>query len=105
LINLSDDYLLMLEPDRVGKAADIPVFDDITKKVLYLFDLAQPSSYKYKGFHKTREGKCSDSVDYILPNGVITHNLCVYYVQYYRPYIPQTEIDKIHTLYDMFTVI
>ena len=97
--NLSDKYLLMIEPDLKGKASLLPVLDDITRKTIYLYSLTKPSEDSYRGFHATQDGQISDNRDHILPNGIITHSLCVHYIKYYRPYVPQSEIDKINRLY------
>jgi len=97
--NLSDKYLLMIEPDLKGKASLLPLLDDITRKTIYLYSLTKPSEDSYRGFHATQDGQISDNKDHILPNGIITHSLCVHYIKYYRPYVPQSEIDKINRLY------
>lgn len=98
--NLSDKYLLMIEPDLKGKASLLPVLDDITRKTIYLYSVTKPSEDSYRGFHATQDGQISDNRDHILPNGMITHSLCVHYIKYYRPYVPQSEIDKINKLYE-----
>lgn len=97
--NLSDKYLLMIEPDLKGKASLLPLLDDITRKTIYLYSLTKPSEDSYRGFRATQDGQISDNKDHILPNGIITHSLCVHYIKYYRPYVPQSEIDKINRLY------
>ena len=97
--NLSDKYLLMIEPDLKGKASLLPLLDDITRKTIYLYSLTKPSEDSYRGFHATQDGQISDNKDHIFPNGIITHSLCVHYIKYYRPYVPQSEIDKINRLY------
>lgn len=103
---LTEDYLLMIEPDHIGTPSLYPVEDETTQKLQKLFNLAIPSRllpdnpYAYKGHHVTLCGKCSDNVDWILPNGVITNSLAVYYIKHYRKVIPQGEINKINKLYE-----
>lgn len=99
MIKLNDGFLLMIEPDKQGSPSSTPVEDELTKKVDYLFSKCTNPNYNYKGVHITNCGKHSDNNDWILPNGVITNSLCTYYIRHYRPYIPQSEIDKIESFY------
>jgi hypothetical protein len=99
MIDTSDKYLLMIEPDKDGKPSEEPIEDELTRKVDFIFTRSSPSSYLYRGFHTTECGRRSDNKDWILPNGVIMNNLCFYYIRFYRPYIPAIEIEKIERLY------
>lgn len=100
MIKTEDKYLLMIEPDKEGSPSSEPLEDEITRKVDVLFDHCNPSDYRFKGWHSTNCGERSDNRDWFLPNGVITNSLCTYYIRYYRPYIPQIELDKIERLYN-----
>jgi hypothetical protein len=100
MIDLSDKYLLMIEPDQEGIPSEKPIEDELSRKVDFIFSKCKPSTYASAGTHKTRCGKYSDNVDWILPNGIITNSLCKYYIKFYREYIPSSEIDKVNTLFD-----
>jgi hypothetical protein len=100
MINLSEGYLLMIEPDQEGAPSLTALDDELTRKVDYIFSKCKPSDYCCVGVHTTKCGKHSDNFDWILPNGVITNSLCKYYVRFYRAYIPESEIVKINAIYD-----
>ena len=100
MIDLSDKYFLMIEPDKDGKPSGEPIEDNLTKKVDLIFSKCKKSDYCYKGFHITKCGKFSDNLDWILPNGMITNNLCTYYIRYYWQYIPLNEIEKINKVFN-----
>jgi len=105
MIQLSDRYFLMIEPDQEGIPSEKPIEDELSIKVDFIFSKCKASAYASAGVHKTRCGKYSDNVDWILPNGVITNSLCKYYIRFYREYIPSSEIAKISTLFDEFQKI
>jgi hypothetical protein len=96
MINLSEQFLLMIEPDQEGPPSESPVDDELTREIDYIYSKCNPSEYACAGTHRTRCGKNSD---WILPNGVITNSLCKYYVRFYRDFIPESEIDKINRYY------
>lgn len=100
MIDLSNKYFMMIEPDKEGEPSSEPVEDEITDMINFIYEHTTIPNYAYKGFHSTKCGKRSDNKDHILPNGMITNSLCVYYIQYYRPYIPISEINKIILIYD-----
>ena len=102
MIRMENKYLLMIEPDREVKPSLEPVKDELTEKTAYILSKAEKSKYSYRGFHITQCGKISDNYDWILPNGMITHSLALYYIEHYRPFIPKEEIDKIEYLYEEF---
>ncbi len=91
---------MMIEPDQEGKPSINPIEDELTQKVDYIFAKCKTLDYCYKGFHITRCGIFSDNDDWLLPNGMITNSLCVYYIRYYRNFIPECEIEKINDIYD-----
>lgn len=100
MIDLSDKYFMMIEPDKDGEPSKEPIEDEITKKVDYIFSKCKTPDYCYKGFHITKCGKFSDNNDWVLPNGMITNSLCSYYIKYYRDFIPKSEINKINKVYN-----
>ncbi len=100
MIDLSDKYFMMIEPDREGKPTVNPIEDKLTRRVDFIFSKCKPSNYCYKGFHMTGCGKSSDNRDWVLPNGMITNSLCTYYIRHYREFIPESEIGKINRVYD-----
>jgi hypothetical protein len=99
MINLSRVYLLMIEPDQEGPPSAEPIEDELTKKVDYLFSICKEGT-GYLGWHSTQCGKKSDVCDYTIPGFAVTNSLCTYYIRHYRPYIPQSEIDKINDIYN-----
>ncbi len=105
-------FVLYIEPKKEQKSEQ-PINDEITEFMQMALDksvdgIANYSStdaeekftpnMSYKGFHVTECGKRSSSVDYLLPNGMITNSLCVFYLQHYRNAIPQSEWNKINEL-------
>lgn len=101
MINVSSAYFFMIEPDKVASPSPVPLEDELTAKVDFIFSKAKPSKTGYRGFHQTRCGKRSDNRDWMLPGGIITNSLATYYIRHYREAIPQDEIDKVHTLYNL----
>lgn len=102
MINLSEKYLLMIEPDKITEIANSPIEDELTSKIEFIFSKCIPSSYCFKGIHVTECKMTSDNRDWILPvDNIITNSLCIYYVKFYRHAIPQSEINKINKLYDV----
>jgi hypothetical protein len=89
----------MIEPDHSGSPSLEPVNDELTKMTQKLYALTTTPDSGYRGCHTTKCGQHSDNFDHILPNGVVTNSLCVYYMSHYRPYIPQEEIEKTRELY------
>ena len=100
MIDLTNKYFLMIEPDKEGIPSQESIEDELTHKVDYIFFKCTNSNYRYRGFHITRCGEFSDNNNWILTNGMITNSLCIYYIRYYRNYIPQSEIEKINNIYD-----
>jgi hypothetical protein len=123
---LSDKYFLQIEPNQFGPPTE-PINDELTEKVKFIYEHTSiPSGgehYKgmhsfridhvydgmhgfklqngFDGVHETETWVVSDNCDHFLPDGTITNSLCVYYVQRFRPYIPQSELDKIEKFYKM----
>ena len=100
MINLSEKYLLMIEPDQTHEPAKEPVEDELTQIVDEIYAVCRASEYSYKGIHFTKCEKTSDNKDWILPNGMITHSLICYYIRYYRHAIPASELEKIMKVYN-----
>lgn len=98
MINVTDKYFMMIEPDKIGKPSNCPIEDELTEKVEFIFSNCKPTT-SYRGWHTTNCGKMSDNKDWQLPNGMITNSLCCYYIKYYRPFIPETEIMKIESIF------
>lgn len=98
MINLAEKYVMMIEPDKEGEKAETPIEDNLTLTMEQLLNVCDYSQSRYKGIHVTKCGKWSDNKDWILPGGQITNSLAEYYMKYYRPYIPETEIEKVKKL-------
>lgn len=93
----SDQYLLQIEPDKDSEPSTEPVDDDITDAVKYILSCAGEGPM-YRGFHVTKCGKASGCCDLILPNGMVTNSLALYYIRYYRHAIPEEEFKKISAI-------
>lgn len=53
---------------------------------------------KHRGTHKCADGMESTQQDYLLPTGLITNSLCMYYLMFYRMAISKNDWDKITEL-------
>jgi hypothetical protein len=105
-------FLLYIEPDKSLKN-ETPTYDAITSALEDMLMVAKKGTANYddlngepkfregsgwKGVHTTDSGQSSTSYDYLLPNGMITNSLCVYYAAYYWGSIPKTEVEKLNDL-------
>ena len=99
MVDLSDSCFLMIEPDKLNSPLENPMNDIYVKMVDFIFSKATRSNYRYRGFHVTKCGVCSDNDDWFLPNGMLTNSLCKYYIRYYYHCIPASEMDKIKKVY------
>lgn len=107
----SSKFLLYIEPDS-NKKSKQPVNDILTAIMQRALDEAEKGAANYshideeprffnggwKGWHSTNCGVYSDNHDYLLKNGMITNSLAVFYLQYYRDAIPQSDIKKLEEL-------
>ena len=106
-------YLLYIEPNKRNKS-DEPIIDNLTEKMELLLNLSKTGTANYnnmrcsgefrpgnlyRGVHTTDCGEDSTNADYLLPNGMITNSLCVFYFKYYRSSIPESEMKKVLELY------
>lgn len=100
MINLAEKYVMMIEPDKEGVKSEIPLDDNITIAMESLMEMCNdtPLGMRYRGFHSTLCNETSDNKDWVLPSGQITNSLASYYLRYYRPYVPECEIEKIKVL-------
>lgn len=98
MVNLGQNYIMMIEPDQQGERAETPIEDNLTLAMEKLLDMADTSTHIYRGVHRTKTGVRSSNRDHILPGGQITNSLAAYYMAYYRPYIPESEINKVKAL-------
>jgi len=107
-------FLLYIEPKHEQKSND-PINDGVTKAVEISFSRSISGTADYsdkhsngnfreggswRGWHTSDCGECSGSRDYLLENGMITNDLCVFYLQYYRDAIPEIEMKKVIELCD-----
>lgn len=95
--DLSNDYVLMIEPDKECNKSKESVEDNLTQAMDLLFEKCTFGK-KYKGVHRTKCGMSSDNKEWILPDGKITNSLASYYLRYYRHCIPESELDKVRKL-------
>lgn len=98
--DLSDKYLMMIEPEPAGKLVNLinPVLVEKGRKVLALAE----DKARYRGFHTCSCGERSDNAQWILPNGVETNSLLPHYLEKHLEQVPQSEIDKLLRFYDEF---
>jgi hypothetical protein len=111
-------FLLYIEPPASEKSAE-PVNDELTtvmelalskaKAGIANYDsLNAPAAFHegpgYRGFHLTACKQCSGNHDYLLENGMITNDLCVFYLQYYRRSIPERDMNMVKQLAEFYKV-
>lgn len=92
--DLSNKYFLMIEPDKYANPSPIPSDSILVPMTKAIFSVAK-RGLSYIGHRTTRHGVHESGTEYILPNGMITHNLCVYYVERFFDVIPDSEKQKI----------
>jgi hypothetical protein len=92
--DLSDDYLMMIEPEN---EPNDPVFDDLSQLSKFVF-LEAKENGRYRGFHFCTGEDCnskSDNVQWVLPTGHITNSLIIHYISMHRDEVPESEINKL----------
>lgn len=95
MIDLSDKYLLMIEPS--SSATDRYDEDDLTTLMQRLMLRAARKDFT-RGFHTCVCGARSDNAEHVLPDGTVTNSLAVHYLMRHRAEVPQSELDKIRRL-------
>jgi hypothetical protein len=94
---ISETGLLFIEPAQPPSA--VPVIDRLTRMVCAAFRKAKrPTSLVYLGNHSCSCGAQSTNCDYLLPNGELTHSLCVHYAAHHRAEISPQQLAKIDAL-------
>jgi hypothetical protein len=105
MINTDHDALLMIEPDD-EQVTEVPVIDDITRRVTAAFNANRRSPSGYRGVHATGYGASSDNFDHFvkLADGteLTTNSLCIHYVAHCRAAVPACELAKIALLPDVY---
>ena len=114
----SPNELLYISPDAIAEPSDKPAEDDLTKKMDFILEKTYKGEddakkrgftkdvgwgyHQFMGYHVTSCGEQSESQDWYIPtkDGMWTNSLAGHYVKHYRPYIPQSEIDKIERIYN-----
>ncbi len=109
-------FLLFIEPKKEEKLQN-PVKDELTELMKYALGRAKTGTSNYsnlganpffsigsgfKGTHVTSCGQRSSNVDFLLENGMITNSLAVYYLEYYRNSIPDSEMKKVLELKNFY---
>lgn len=97
MVDLSPKKLLYIHPrgPKTAKAA----IDAVSAKMLHAWDARKAGVNVWKGWHEcTGCGLHSDNRDYHLPGGFETNSLCLHYLLWHRPEVPQSEIDKVMAL-------
>ena len=114
MIKNSSKYLLFIEPNSTEKLS-VPFDDKLVELMKHALSKAKigtahysngelffRENSSYKGFHSTDCNESSDNKDYLLENKMITNSLCVFYLQYYRYSISETEMNKIIELAEFY---
>jgi hypothetical protein len=70
-----EDYKSLLYLENTGPAADVPVIDDLTRKMTAAFRASQESHWFFCGFHTCDCGADSMANDYLL-GGLMLNSLC-----------------------------
>jgi hypothetical protein len=102
MVNLNDDWLLMIEPT---KPIEDPIDDELSDIAKAVYKSTVDSNIAYRGVHSCICGKWSDNVDHILPDGTKTNSLMVHYIREHRSEVPESEIVKLRSKYDSIRVI
>lgn len=93
---ISEEGLLFIEP--IHPASSTPIVDHLTRKMAAAFRMAQTTTSFYCGTHACVCGARSTNQDHYLPNGLVTHSLCVHYLAYHRSEVPAQQLAIIATL-------
>lgn len=110
----NSSFLLYIEP-KIEDKSETPVFDEYDRVLRLAMQDAIPgcANYSdegdevevrfakecsYRGVHTNCDGTTSSSQDYLLPNGMVTNSLCIYYLNWFRKAIPATEMAKLDEL-------
>ena len=88
--------LLFIVP--VNTAANEPLVDELTLKMVRALREGRPANYIYAGHHTCICGAKSGSTDIVLPNGWVTNTLCVHYVAYHRDEVPAADLEAVRRL-------
>ena len=106
------EFLLYLEPFKREKLTE-PVKDAWSELMHLALMKAKEGTSSYGdrdgkaefrspavwlGVHETDCGQRSSNQDYLLENGMITNSLAVFYLQWYRNSIPDSEWNKLRRL-------
>jgi hypothetical protein len=99
--------LLYIEP--LNQKSESPVIDSLTKKMAAAFQHKKSTGVLLKngtylegaltrGFQRCTCGAMSGSTDYELECGFITNSLCLHYLAWHRPEVPEPELEKVKGL-------
>jgi hypothetical protein len=92
---------LFIHPEN--PPSELPIEDDVTEKVDFIFSQLQETDYGYRGMYRTPFGKWSSSYDYvheIFP--IVANSLAPHYIRHHRADVSEKQIQWIHELYDIF---
>lgn len=95
MINISDNMLLMIEPQ--SRIKEHAVNDAYTAKMEMLMKKAKHGP-PYKGFHRCACGECSTNYDLKIGK-YTTNSLAAHYLRYHRSEVPASEIEKLRKLF------
>lgn len=103
-------HLLFIEPKKEDKSLTA-IHDELTQIMRLALQEAKsgigsPDKWYentgYRGWHTTDCGQTSSNCNYLLKNGMVTNSLAIYYLQYYRNVIPESEMVKVMDLYNFY---
>ena len=96
MIILDNSHLMMIEPNsKVLTAID----DSYTLMAEDLYGLTEPK-HATRGWHTCICGENSTNTSHVLPCGVVTNSLLVYYVREHRSEVPKEELNKLTKLWE-----
>jgi hypothetical protein len=88
----------MVEPN--GVAAPSPLVDEITRRMTAAWRCRRDSDYAAAGVHHCVCGARSDNLDHWVGTSpeVLTNSLCIHYLAFHRPQLPNEELKKVLAL-------
>lgn len=93
-------HLLFIEPKN--PPTEIPIEDELSVKVDFIFSQLVVGEGMYRGWHDTPFGEMSDYYDYIHPVfPLVSNSLAGYYIRHHRADISPKQLAWIEELYDI----
>ncbi len=92
---------LFIHPKKTP--TELPIEDELTAKVDYIFAQLRKDVGGYRGTHETPYGMSSDCFDYLHATyPIVSNSLAAYYIRFHREDISEKEINWINELHLIF---